>query len=129
MKEIERALATAETQIAHIESEIKKALPYVDLLKEKRKQLVLQKKLLEQNIAFLKRQEVIVSINEFTKIGRELKIINLEIGRIETELNSLNKAIGIQQKLLEALKEKRKSLAEKIQPKGVLLEFRKRKLD
>lgn len=129
MKDAERALAAVDAQIAYIEHEINKAMPYVDLLREKRRSIVVHKKGLEKNVEFLKKSDSIVSINEYTKINRELRLAGLEVNRIEHELTVLHAAINTQQKKIETLKKHRDELVSKIEPRGVVLDFRRKKLD
>jgi chromosome segregation ATPase len=129
MKDAERALAAVNAQIAYIEHEINKAMPYVDLLREKRRTLVIHRRALEENVGFLKKSDSIVSIGEYTKISRELRLAGLEINRVEHELTVLHAAINAQQKKIEGLKSHRDELVSKIEPRGVVLDFRRKKLD
>jgi hypothetical protein len=125
MTPIEQA-SLLQIRIDQMKVEIDKVLFYVDKINNLKKDEMIKKRYLEQNLEHLKRKGVIAIMDEYAKARTAIKQININIANHVSELEKLRKGIDLQQKAINDLELQKAKILDGSENGTNVLEFKRK---
>lgn len=114
-----------QLQIEQLKLELNKLEPYVQKINDLIKVTTLKKSALEDNIKELKKPKLIVSLEQYGKIKKEIHSLSVIINNYQVEVDRIKEVTPVQHKKIKEMEAKKNEILGN--PKmAVVLDFKKR---